>query len=77
MDAVSGGQISQNRGNTFAEDVGLLGVTTDPRDMGFPSSPVVSISFHFSPTDAASRERCLADGERTPSSSRRQERRSP
>jgi carboxypeptidase family protein len=33
---VSGGQISRNRGNTFAEDVGLLGVTTDPRDMGFP-----------------------------------------
>ena len=33
---VSGGQISQNRGNTFAQDVGLLGVTTDPRDTGFP-----------------------------------------
>ena len=33
---VDGGQISQNRGNTFAGDVGLLGVTTDPRDMGFP-----------------------------------------
>src|SRR5262245_43000702 len=33
---VAGGQISQNRGNTFAQDVGLLGVTTDPRDMGFP-----------------------------------------
>ena len=33
---VSGGQISPNRGNTFAQDVGLLGVTTDPRDMGFP-----------------------------------------
>jgi hypothetical protein len=33
---VDGGQISQNRGNTFAQDVGLLGVTTDPRDMGFP-----------------------------------------
>jgi hypothetical protein len=34
--AVEGGQISRNRGNTFAQDVGLLGVTTDPRDMGFP-----------------------------------------
>ncbi len=33
---VAGGQISQNRGNTFAQDVGLLGVTGDPRDMGFP-----------------------------------------
>jgi hypothetical protein len=33
---VDGGQVSQNRGNTFAQDVGLLGVTTDPRDMGFP-----------------------------------------
>ena len=33
---VDGGQISPNRGNTFAQDVGLLGVTTDPRDMGFP-----------------------------------------
>ena len=34
--SVSGGQISQNRGNPFAAEVGLLGVTTDPRDMGFP-----------------------------------------
>ena len=33
---VSGGQLSHNRGNTFAQEVGLLGVTTDPRDMGFP-----------------------------------------
>jgi hypothetical protein len=33
---VEGGQISPNRGNSFAQDVGLLGVTTDPRDMGFP-----------------------------------------
>jgi hypothetical protein len=33
---VEGGQISQNRGNTFARDAGLLGVTSDPRDMGFP-----------------------------------------
>ncbi len=33
---VSGGQVSQNRGNTFAQDVGLLGVTSDPRDSGFP-----------------------------------------
>jgi hypothetical protein len=33
---VDGGQISRNRGNTFARDVGLLGVATDPRDIGFP-----------------------------------------
>jgi hypothetical protein len=34
--SVRGGQISQNRGNPFAEQVGLLGVTRDPRDSGFP-----------------------------------------
>jgi hypothetical protein len=34
--SVNGGQISQNRGNPFAQQVGLQGVTTDPRDMGFP-----------------------------------------
>ena len=33
---VEGGQISRNQGNPFAQQVGLLGVTTDPRDMGFP-----------------------------------------
>jgi hypothetical protein len=33
---VGGGQISQNQGNPFAQQVGLLGVTSDPRDMGFP-----------------------------------------
>ena len=33
---VDGGQVSPNRGNPFAQEVGLLGVTTDPRDMGFP-----------------------------------------
>ena len=33
---VSGGQASQNRGNPFAANVGLLGVTNDPRDLGFP-----------------------------------------
>ncbi len=33
---VSGGQQSVNAGNPFAQTVGLLGVTTDPRDMGFP-----------------------------------------
>jgi hypothetical protein len=33
---VGGGQISRNQGNDFASRVGLLGVTSDPRDMGFP-----------------------------------------
>lgn len=33
---VRGGQLSVNRGNAFASQVGLLGVTTDPRDVGFP-----------------------------------------
>ena len=33
---VKGGQISRNRGVAFAEQVGLLGVTRDPRDIGFP-----------------------------------------
>jgi hypothetical protein len=33
---VEGGQVSLNRGNDFAARVGLLGVTSDPRDAGFP-----------------------------------------
>ena len=33
---VAGGQVSQNRGTPFAQQVGLLGVTGDPRDTGFP-----------------------------------------
>ncbi|HEY7191062.1 MAG TPA: carboxypeptidase-like regulatory domain-containing protein, partial [Vicinamibacterales bacterium] len=33
---VSGGQASVNRGDPFAMQVGLLGVTADPRDRGFP-----------------------------------------
>ncbi len=34
--AVRGGQTSLNRGTDFARQVGLLGVTADPRDVGFP-----------------------------------------
>jgi hypothetical protein len=34
--SVSGGQHSVNQGNDFAARVGLLGVTSDPRDVGFP-----------------------------------------
>ena len=33
---VEGGQVSVNRGATFAADVGLAGVSRDPRDAGFP-----------------------------------------
>jgi Carboxypeptidase regulatory-like domain len=33
---VKGGQVSVNRGTDFAGQVGLLGVTSDPRDAGFP-----------------------------------------
>ena len=33
---VTGGQVGLNQGNPFARDVGLLGVTTDARDAGFP-----------------------------------------
>jgi hypothetical protein len=33
---VSGGQVSENRGADFAADVGLQGVTRDPRDVGYP-----------------------------------------
>lgn len=33
---VGGGQVSLNRGNDFARRTGLLGVTDDPRDAGFP-----------------------------------------
>ena len=33
---VTGGQIGLNEGNPFASQVGLQGVSTDPRDAGFP-----------------------------------------
>ncbi|MGE3509536.1 MAG: carboxypeptidase regulatory-like domain-containing protein [Vicinamibacterales bacterium] len=33
---VTGGQVGLNEANDFASRVGLLGVTTDPRDMGYP-----------------------------------------
>jgi hypothetical protein len=33
---VSGGQVSENRGVDFASHVGLQGVSTDPRDVGYP-----------------------------------------
>lgn len=37
---VSGGQTSENRGVDFASKAGLLGVTTDPRDVGYPQVSV-------------------------------------
>jgi hypothetical protein len=37
---VRGGQSSLNRGVNFAAQAGLLGVTTDPRDLGFPQISV-------------------------------------
>jgi Carboxypeptidase regulatory-like domain len=33
---VSGGQVSENQGVDFGDQVGLQGVTRDPRDMGYP-----------------------------------------
>ena len=36
MLTVAGGQTSPNAGNTFASRAGLLGVTTNPLDMGYP-----------------------------------------
>jgi hypothetical protein len=42
---VSGGQGNPNAGNDFASQYGLLGTTTNPRDMGFPQ---VSLSNTFS-----------------------------
>ena len=36
--SASGGQVSPNQGVTFAGGAGLQGVTTDPRDMGYPQA---------------------------------------
>ncbi len=53
---VSGGQTSQNQGVNFAAQSGLQGVTSDPRDVGYPQ---ISFSSLFStagdPTDFVSR----------------------
>ncbi len=55
--SVDGGQASVNAGVDFAEQVGLLGVTRDPRDIGFPQ---ISTSGLFStmgdPTTFVSRD---------------------
>jgi hypothetical protein len=44
---VSGGQISQNRGDTFAQRTGLLGVTADSRDSGFPQVSTAGLYSSF------------------------------
>jgi carboxypeptidase family protein len=41
--SVGGGQTSGNRGADFAGQVGLLGVTRDPRDVGFPQISVAGL----------------------------------
>lgn len=42
---VAGGQTSPNRGNAFAEQAGLQGVTTNPLDLGYPQ---ISLGGQFS-----------------------------
>jgi hypothetical protein len=55
--SAGGGQVSPNQGANFAALSGLMGVTADPRDMGFPQ---VSLAGQFStigdPTSFVSRE---------------------
>jgi Carboxypeptidase regulatory-like domain len=55
--SVGGGQVSPNQGVNFAAASGLQGVTTDPRDMGYPQ---ISFGGQFStigdPTSAVSRD---------------------
>ena len=54
---VAGGQISLNRGNTFARDVGLVGVTSDPRDLGFPQISTAGLYSTFGdPTSFTTRD---------------------
>ncbi len=54
---VSGGQKSVNQGNTYAQDVGLLGVTTDPRDSGFPQISTAGLYSTFGdPTTFTTRD---------------------
>jgi hypothetical protein len=54
---VDGGQISLNRGIDFAGRVGLLGVTRDPRDVGFPQISTAGLySTMGDPTSFISRD---------------------
>ena len=57
MDARDGGQVSENRGVDFARQVGLQGVTTDPRDVGFPQISTRGLYSTFGdPTSFVSRD---------------------
>jgi hypothetical protein len=54
---VNGGQVSENRGVDFAGQVGLRGVTTDPRDVGFPQISTRGLFSTFGdPTSFVSRD---------------------
>ena len=54
---VTGGQVSENRGIDFARQVGLQGVTTDPRDVGFPQISTRGLYSTFGdPTSFVSRD---------------------
>ena len=55
--SVSGGQVSENRGFDFAGEAGLLGVTTDARDVGFPQISTRGLYSTFGdPTSFVSRD---------------------
>ena len=54
---VSGGQASENQGVDFASQVGLLGVTSDARDVGFPQISTAGLySTMGDPTSFISRD---------------------
>ena len=48
---VSGGQTSVNRGSTSPASVGLHGVTSDPRDVGFPQISTGGLVQHHGRSD--------------------------
>ncbi len=54
---VTGGQASENRGVDFAGAVGLQGVTTDPRDVGYPQISTRGLYSNFGdPTSFVARD---------------------
>jgi hypothetical protein len=54
---VTGGQVSANRGVDFASQVGLQGVTSDPRDVGYPQMSTRGLYSTFGdPTSFVSRD---------------------
>ena len=77
---VTGGQVSANRGVDFAGQVGLQGVTRDPRDIGFPQISTAGLystmgdptSFVYRGTNISSSMRtCLSIAARITSNSAR------